>query len=134
MQETRRSETRASAGAKLRSSLGGRPGEVVAHTLRIVIRAIDGSPRLLAPRFVQRSRIHAIESELIEEANHDRLRFRIVASHRKRDSPGCPGRLAAIEQMLGVDVVEHLDRRAPELIRHPPALRGAALDLLDAAV
>ena len=42
--------------------------------------------------------------------------------------------LAAFHQMLGVDVIERLDHRVPELLLHPPALRQSVLDAVDAAV
>ena len=44
-----------------------------------MIGSVHGRPRLLAPRFVQRARIHSIESELIEQTDHDRFRLRIIA-------------------------------------------------------
>src|SRR5258705_11009177 len=70
-----------SSGAFARSALAqGAPNAV-----RVQIGAIDGRPGLLSPGLVERSRVDAVEAELVDEGQDHPLDGAVDAANREGD-------------------------------------------------
>src|SRR3954464_70324 len=124
----------ARGAAPLRRALPPRLGQRAPDALGVEVGGVDRGAGLLPPGLVQPAGVDAVEAELVDEPQHHRLGRRVVAGDRERDPPRGAGRLTALHEVLGVDVVECLDHRPAELPLDPPALDHAGLDRLDAAV
>lgn len=98
-----------SSGAFARSALAqGAPNAV-----RVQIGAIDGRPGLLSPGLVERSRVDAVEAELVDEGQDHGLGEGIVAGDGESDPILRSFRPAPLRQGVRSDVVEHFHHGSP---------------------
>src|SRR5262245_21021138 len=121
-------------GAELGLSAGGRLRERATDALGVEILAVDRRGGLLPPGLVEPAGIDAVEADLVDELQDDRLRPGIVAGDGQGDSPGASLRPAALQERFRVDVVERLDDGPAQVLLHPTALEHPVLDLLDPPV
>src|SRR5579864_1992691 len=80
--------------------------EVSAQLLRRAPRTVAGRIALDTPTFLQRPRIHRVESELIEQTGDRRLGPGVVAGDGQRATILCAGWLPVGGECSGVDMVE----------------------------
>src|SRR5688572_10448591 len=83
--------------------------EVLAQFLRRTSWTVARSVALYAPPFSQRTGIHRIETELVDQASNGCLRRRIIASDHQSASILCAGRAPVCREVGGVNVIEGLD-------------------------
>src|SRR4029077_4298272 len=92
------------------------------------------SRRAAPPELVQASGVDGIKAQFIDELEDDGLGGRVVARNRQGNATGSAFRPAQLQEVSGVDVVERLDHRPSELLRHPLALRQSRFNRFDAAI
>jgi hypothetical protein len=109
-------------------------GQRLSQPLGIQVRRVARRSGLLAPGLIEASGVDRIEAQFVDQPHHRRLLVGIVAGHRERDPALASGGLAELQQVLGLDVVERLDHRIPELVGHPAAVRCTRVDRLNLAV
>src|SRR6476646_2224523 len=97
-------------------------GQSTPHTLGVEVLGIDWCAGLLPPGLVQPSGIDAVKAQFIDELQDNSLGCLVVARNRQGDATGRALRLAEFQEVSGVDVVERLDHRPTQLLRHPLAL------------
>ena len=61
-------------------------GERAPHALAAQVGAIHRRAGLLAPRLIEATGVDAVEAEVVEERDQDRLGARVVAGDRQRDA------------------------------------------------
>ena len=88
----------------------------------------------MAPGLREGAAIHAVESELVQELDHDSFGPVVVARHGQCIAPGAASGAAEIHQMLGIDIIERLDHGPAQLLLDPLAFGHPVLDLVDAAI
>jgi hypothetical protein len=104
------------------------------NAVRVQIGAIDGRPGLLSPGLVERSRVDAVEAELVDEGQDHGLGEGIVAGDGESDPILRSFRPAPLRQEVRSDVVEHLHHGSPEHAGNPTRLGARFFDGRDAAV
>src|SRR4029450_3600974 len=117
-----------------RSAFSARARSCASYTIGVEICGIDRRARLLPPGFIQSTGVHSIESELVNQTQHDSLSRSIVAGDGQGDSPRSALGPAQLAQVLGINVVERFDYRPAELFLNPSALWHTIFDLADATV
>jgi hypothetical protein len=98
------------------------------------IPAVSRRSGLLPPGVVQTTTVDRVEAEIVDEAKHRGPCVQRIAEDRESYTARRSPRNALFEKAFGVDVVERLDYRTPELLRDPLAVEHASLDRIDAAV
>src|SRR6201997_2730187 len=104
------------------------------NAVRVQICAIDGRPGLLSPGLVERSRVDAVEAELVDEGQDRGLGQGVVAGDGESDPILRSFRPAPLRQEVRSDVVEHLHHGSPEHAGNPTRLGARFFDGRDAAV
>ena len=118
----------------LRLALADGLGQGAAYAGSIEIGAVNRGAGLLAPGLREGAGIHAVESELVQELDHDALGPFVVARHGQCIAPRAAGRAAEIHQVLGIDIIERLDHGPAQLLLDPLAFGDPVLDFVDAAI
>src|SRR6478735_3790719 len=98
------------------------------------VATVCGRAGLLPPGIGEGTGIEAVESEFVDEPQHELLVAGLIARHCEANSfLGPRGNTAAAEARRD-DVVEPLNDSATEHARNPLAFRQSALDLCDVAI
>src|SRR6266705_978828 len=109
-------------------------GERAPESSDFKIPAVGRRSGLLSPGVVQVTTVDRVEAEFVDQAKHWGLRLDSIAGNRESYAARRSRRNALFEKALGVDVVECLDYRSPELLRDPLAVEHASLNRIDAAI
>ena len=91
----------------VRVPLGRR--KILAQCLRRASRTVAGGIALNAPPVLQRTRIHGVEPELVEQTCNGGLGLRVVAGDDQCPTILRAGRSSVGRKLSGADVVERLD-------------------------
>ena len=87
-------------------------GQCAPHSLGIEVGRVNRCARLLAPGFIKAASINGIESELVHKPDYGLLCVLVIAGHGQGDPSSAASRAAALQQVLGIDVIKRLDRPA----------------------
>src|SRR5260370_19494320 len=120
-------------GSPLRRTFAGGLGQCAADAGGVEIGAIDRGAGLLASGFIEATGIYAIETELVQQRDHNALVLTVVAGDREGEVSRAACRTAELHQVFGIDIVEGFDHGTPQLMLDPTAFRHAILDIGDYA-
>ena len=91
--------------------------------LGVEVRAVNRRAGLLPPGLIQPTGVDAVESEFVDESQHNAFGYVVVARDGQGDAPSAAFRSTELEQMLRNDVIKRLDQWPAQLLLNPQAFR-----------